>query len=109
MKLYNAFYFLKGYETTASTICFILTMLALHPDVQEKTYRELISITDQTELIDHQKLQKLEYLERVINETLRLFPTVPMILRKCTGDVQFGKIVSITIQVRKLVFPFSYL
>ena len=62
----------------------------MHKDVQEKTYNELMSVINEEDF-DEGNLQKLEYFERVINETLRLFPTVPLNSRMCTEDIQFGK------------------
>lgn len=65
-------------------------MLGLHKDVQENTYNELISVINGGQF-DDDKLHKLDYLERVIYETLRLFPTIPLNSRKCTEDIQLGK------------------
>lgn len=63
-------------------------MLGLHPKVQDKAYEEIISVLDGD--LNDEKLHKLEYLDRVIKETLRLFPTVPISFRKATEDVQIG-------------------
>lgn len=35
----------EGYETTSIAVTFSLLMLAVHPDVQEKVYEEIISVT----------------------------------------------------------------
>jgi cytochrome P450 len=36
------------------------------------------------------ELNMMKYLERVIKESLRLYPSVPFIARKITQDVQIG-------------------
>jgi cytochrome P450 family 4 len=38
------------------------------------------------------ELSMMKYLERVIKESLRLYPSVPFIAREITEDVQIGKL-----------------
>lgn len=40
--------------------------------------------------VQYEDLQKLIYLERVIKETLRLFPSLPLIGREATEDFDLG-------------------
>lgn len=42
-------------------------------------------------------LSKLELLERVIKETMRLFPLTPIVARKLTNDFELGKTILVTI------------
>ncbi|XP_033217287.1 cytochrome P450 4C1-like isoform X2 [Belonocnema kinseyi] len=83
-----------GHDTTATIISFVLLMLALHPDIQAKAYDEIYNNfgSDDPEVspLDYKDLLKLEYLERVIKETLRLFPVSPILLRKITEDLNIG-------------------
>lgn len=66
-------------------------MLALHQDVQEKAYQEVNSVI--IDDFDEEKIRELEYVEMVVKETLRLFPTVPLTYRKATEDILLGKYV----------------
>lgn len=80
----NTFMF-EGYDTTSTCITFALLNLANHPDVQEKCYQELKDLPDVADLTIFD-FNKLEYLECVIKETLRLYPSVPLIGRQCTEE-----------------------
>lgn len=54
-------------------------------------YDEVIDAIGLTEEIDPTGLVKMKYTERVIKETLRLFPPVVMFGRRLTGDINLGK------------------
>lgn len=57
-------------------------------------YKELWKIygteTPKSAPIKYEDLQHMDYLNRVIKETMRLFPTIPVIARCLTEDVQMG-------------------
>jgi cytochrome P450 family 313 len=64
-------------------------MLAMHPEVQNKVVEELHQVFETAdEEVTEEHLKKLEYLEYVINETIRLIPVLPMLSRHTTGEVQ---------------------
>lgn len=74
---------IAGQDTTATDNCFNLLMLALHPEIQEGVYQELVDIMgeDPSTCPTYQDLNQMKYLERVIKETLRLYPSAPFIGR----------------------------
>ncbi|XP_050434171.1 cytochrome P450 4C1-like [Adelges cooleyi] len=85
-----------GHETTAKSNSLIIFMLAHHQDVQKNVYQEINSIFsagDFNRSPTHDDLQKMEYLERVIKETMRLYPTVPLITRKVENEMMIRKYV----------------
>lgn len=62
-----------GHETTAATLAWILYVLTEHPDVEAKLLEEIDTVIgDRRPTMDD--LEKLPYLNMVINETLRMYP-----------------------------------
>ncbi|XP_063906177.1 cytochrome P450 4C1-like [Zophobas morio] len=80
----SAFMFHAASETSSVTISTVLVMLGLHPHIQEKVYHEVSKFTTVT--ID--EINQMDYLERVIKETLRIFPSVPFLLRKVDKEIK---------------------
>ncbi|XP_025415552.1 cytochrome P450 4C1-like isoform X2 [Sipha flava] len=80
-----------GTETSAVTICFCLLLLAIHQDIQDKVYEEIYEVLGENdELITFEDTYKLKYLEKVLKETLRLYPTGPVFLRELQGDIKIS-------------------
>ena len=68
----------------------------MHPDIQEKAFQEIMNIfpTDNDE-ITYESLSKLEYVECVMKESLRIGPTVHAIARENMENFEIipGKII----------------
>ncbi|KAI4472339.1 hypothetical protein M0802_016923 [Mischocyttarus mexicanus] len=81
-----------GSETTAATINFVFLMLANYPEIQNQIYQELYQIYGSSDPEDfpitYQDIKDMKFLERVIKETLRLFPIVPWISRTYNEDIR---------------------
>ncbi|KAH0468769.1 hypothetical protein IEQ34_002001 [Dendrobium chrysotoxum] len=71
-----------GFLTTASLINSILTRLALHPELQENIYWEIISLK-KTSKFDLSDVQKMNFLLATIYESARLLPPGPL-LQRCS-------------------------
>lgn len=76
----------EGFDTTMTAITFILFMIANHDDVQKRLYEDIISVDDKNGYND------LIYLDAVIKETIRLYPSVPFIGRQLGEDTIIGKL-----------------
>ncbi|XP_063628842.1 cytochrome P450 6B4-like [Cydia splendana] len=80
-------FYAAGYETSATTLGFMFMQLALNPEVQEKVAVEIKEVLKRhNDKITYEALQEMTYLERVLNETLRLFPVVDPLFRKVGAD-----------------------
>ncbi|KAG5315760.1 C4G15 protein, partial [Acromyrmex insinuator] len=79
----------EGHDTTAAGSSFALCVLGNHPDIQARVHEELDTIFgDSNRQCTFQDTIEMKYLEKVIMETLRLFPPVPIIARHLNQDVK---------------------
>lgn len=79
----------EGHDTTAAGSSFILCVLGIHQDIQHKVYNEIHDIFEKSDRPPtFADTLEMKYLERVILETLRLYPPVPLIARKLNEDVR---------------------
>lgn len=76
---------LAGSEPLSIALSNVLTMLAIHPDIDQKVYQEIQSFYEPGKL-DGITIKKFTYLDRVIQETLRLLTIVPGTVRDTMAD-----------------------
>lgn len=76
----------EGLDTTSSAINWTVQLLGLHPKVQERAYEEITSVLGSQERVTNDHLTQLPYLEKIIKESLRLYPAVASIGRRLTHD-----------------------
>ncbi|NP_001335931.1 isoflavone 2'-hydroxylase-like [Nicotiana tabacum] len=72
--------FIAGTETTSMTIQWAMRLLLAHPKAFTKLRAEIDSKVENDRLLNESDIPKLPYLYCVINETLRLYPPVPLLL-----------------------------
>ena len=71
-----------GYDTTSTTLTYVFWCLAKYPQVQEKLRQELKIYGSES-----------EYLEQVLNEVMRLYPTViSFVSRKASTTIEIDGI-----------------
>ncbi|KAF6200315.1 hypothetical protein GE061_006618 [Apolygus lucorum] len=96
-----------GHDTSSATTAFAIWMIGLKDEIQEKVYQEQYDIFgDEIREVSTEDLNKMTYLEMVIKETLRRFPTVPMLMRTLQQDVQFEGEPLIPAEVNLIISPF---
>lgn len=80
--------FLASYETTANTLAWTLFLLAQHPEIASSLCDELATTPmDGTQPAD---LDRLPLLGRVLKESMRILPVVPVSRRWTTRDGDFN-------------------
>jgi cytochrome P450 len=83
---------LAGHETTALNLSWTWYLLAQHPEAEEKLHAELDAVLGRRSpsVAD---LPKLQYTDRVIRETLRLYPPAWRIFRRTEEPLKVGEYV----------------
>ncbi|XP_071694544.1 cytochrome P450 81Q32-like [Rutidosis leptorrhynchoides] len=71
---------LVGTDNSAATIEWAMSLLLNHPHLLQKARAEVDEHVGQDHLIQETDLHKLKYLQNIVNETLRLFPTTPLFI-----------------------------
>ncbi|KAI3403087.1 hypothetical protein KGF56_004147 [Candida oxycetoniae] len=81
-----------GRDTTAGLLSFTIFELARNPHVWKKLREEILehfgtgSTPEEIGLITFESLKKCEYLKFILNEVLRLYPSVPINFRTALRD-----------------------
>ncbi|CAL1289569.1 unnamed protein product [Larinioides sclopetarius] len=84
-------FFLAGFDTIASTITFVSYLLALNPEIQNKTIEEIRDVLEKKGgELTYEAIQEMKYLDNVLSETLRLYPVIPRLERMTEADCKLG-------------------
>lgn len=80
-------FFLAGYDTTANTLSFACYALATNSDIQKKLIEEIDTVLC-GEKPQYEDISKLQYLDRFVNEVLRLYGAATRFNRECQSDIK---------------------
>jgi len=82
----------EGHDTTAAAMNWAIHLLGAHQDVQKKLQEEMDQIFGDTDRhVTMDDIKQMKYMDRVIKEALRLFPSVPMFGRETSEDCVLDK------------------
>lgn len=76
-------FLMAGYETTATTLIYLIYELACNQDIQTRLYEEIIQhFPNEEDEITFDDLTKLDYLDKVWCETLRKYPLASTVIAR---------------------------
>lgn len=85
-------FMLAGQDSVGASVAFTLFLLAKHKEAQRRCWEEVNDIFqgDDQRRPTMTDLRKMDYLEQCIKESLRLYPSVPILARQISEDIQMG-------------------
>jgi len=82
-------FFLAGFDTISSAMCFTTYEIGINPDVQRKLREEVDDVLRQTNgKPTYEAINCMKYLDAVISEALRLYPIASFLDRKCVKETK---------------------
>ncbi|PIA33010.1 hypothetical protein AQUCO_04200035v1 [Aquilegia coerulea] len=79
-----------GTDTSSLTMEWAMSLLLNHPEILKKARDEIDKQVGQERFLEESDLPKLPYLNNIINETLRLYPTGPVVTHESGKDCTVG-------------------
>ncbi len=82
-------FLIAGHETTSGLLSFATHFIMANPAVAERAQREVDEVLG-NDMPRFDQIPKLVYLDQVLRETLRLYPTAPAIAVHAKADTRLG-------------------
>ncbi|MEU5366506.1 cytochrome P450 [Streptomyces sp. NPDC005925] len=79
-------FLVAGHETTSGALSFALHYLSRHPDAAARARAEVDRVWGDSPHPGYEQVAKLRYVRRVLDESLRLWPTAPAFAREARED-----------------------
>ncbi|CAG9858208.1 unnamed protein product [Phyllotreta striolata] len=78
-------FFFAGFDTVSSVMCFMAYELAIDTDVQKRLREEVFQTLDECKgTVTYEAVLKMKYMDMVVSETLRKWPSAIAVDRVCT-------------------------
>lgn len=81
--------FVAGHETTANAMAWLLYLVSLHPEVEEELVVEIRAEWPAGGLT-MENIHAFTYVRQVIEESLRVYPSIWSVGRRCTEEDELG-------------------
>ncbi|XP_039306128.1 probable cytochrome P450 6a14 [Solenopsis invicta] len=85
-------FFIAGFETSSATASYALFELAQNENIQDKLYDEIDRVLKEYGDLTYNALKDMTYLQKVIDESMRKYPSVPILNRICTEEIDLPDI-----------------
>ncbi|WP_293456563.1 cytochrome P450 [Phenylobacterium sp.] len=89
-----------GHETTALALTWSLYLLGLDPEAAARVRAEVAAVAGDA-TITQEHVERLAFTRQVVQEAMRLYPSLPLMSRICAEDVEVGGL-----EVKKGTFVF---
>ncbi|KAK0161242.1 hypothetical protein PV327_009735 [Microctonus hyperodae] len=88
----HAFAFIvESFETSSVTLSFLFYQLSQHQDIQQKVREEVFTVLEKFDNeLNHDTIREMTYMDQVINESLRMFPTAGRLMKICTEQIELS-------------------
>ncbi|EMD40892.1 hypothetical protein CERSUDRAFT_111473 [Gelatoporia subvermispora B] len=77
---------IAGRDTTATTLTNVVYLLSQHPHYLRRLREEILSLVGPTRMPTYDDIREMKFLRAVLNETLRLYPPVPINVRYSVNE-----------------------
>ncbi|KUO18180.1 cytochrome P450 [Streptomyces dysideae] len=83
-------FLVAGHETTSGALSFALHYLSRHPEAAARARAEVDRVWGDAAVPGYDQVARLRYVRRVLDESLRLWPTAPAFAREAREDTVLG-------------------
>ncbi|PIA57886.1 hypothetical protein AQUCO_00500063v1 [Aquilegia coerulea] len=81
---------LAATKTSSTAIEWAMTELIKHPEIMLKVQDEIKEVVGMSNMVEESHLLKLNYLNAVVKEAMRLHPVIPLLMRSPSASVILG-------------------
>lgn len=74
--------FMAGQEATANTLAWAWYLISQCPEVEQRLHEEIDGVTSDSGSLSYDDFSSLAYTRAIIDETMRLYPPVPLLTRE---------------------------
>lgn len=87
--IYMESFLLDAYESASISLSYMCLQLAVYPEIQEKVRQEIRKALEKFNgELCYEVLGELNYLEKVLYESIRINATIPLLSKACTKECE---------------------